>query len=965
MKKYMLFLALACLGWQAVAQLPLPCVRYANGLDLQGFNGQMEVNCLTIDLGQNSYTIADDNYRGFEVDNATIEPGSNGENTGIQILPGVDPNSGFQISLRAAGGGDDELTGAWFEPSDSYEVPLYEKAEWGMILPADIETAIDNWIYNDENPGSNLTPALNPFDPDQIDLWAEITIGGVTKRLNGFFYIPFERNTTNPDKNYWDWDELPNDYRFRFRYSPETMGFHFITVHCNVPGYGQWEHVPFVFNATWNDPRKSFVSVTSNGHYFQTVDGHVIIPIGINHNDLSYSCECYGEGSADCTECYVLGDNDPCCGISSGYKSRRFNNADPNYHQGSELKSKALPLVAYIKRDMQIAELKQNGATAVRIWNDPIVSEIEFEKLTNYYERQYQGWEFDNYIEKCHEEGLRIQWCQMMHYNITKNSEGAGRWDWNHDNKYWDYNPDEGAYCYWTEFGEEEPIDFFTDPNAIYAFKKKLRYMIARWGYSSDIFLIDLISEVNNLGHGQKWLEGVDLDQNGEEDEETIGKPYDVQRNIVRPAVAAWHEEIARYIKEDLDHSQHLISADYTGRPQMTGSNCSDPDYDYSWDAEHIDVIAYSNYNKLSSRWERNAIHNYSELQCMNGTSVTNYGNLTKPVVFAENGAGDYMECDQTVFLKDMLSTPFSGQATGGMSWSQIRTPVYWFVMGKINNFLEAFLLNTHDIGTELWIPQHDYSNDDGLNNDYNDGRAEAVFLSKVDSENPKYIGIILNRTWNYFSVNDVACGDNILPSELEGENFNEIGTVQQFGWGDEKLRLSNATNANYTIRYYNPYTLEEVNEVNNQCADGTLDLEDYPLMFDGTDGYLPFYFFIAFEEGSEWDEMPVHDNKNDTHSYSSRFDNHNDNPETGLNTEISTYTQTNTLKIYPNPTTSNLCAISPQLFNYNIIDSYGKIISSGILTQGLNILDIKHLSPGIYAIHCIETSENHQFVVN
>ena len=82
------------------------------------------------------------------------------------LAPGSDGE--FKIFL----GNRSDMEGAWFEPIN-YFPQLYEKIEWGVKLPDEVEAAIDNWIWNDQNPTlPPLAPALNPFDPEQIDLQA-------------------------------------------------------------------------------------------------------------------------------------------------------------------------------------------------------------------------------------------------------------------------------------------------------------------------------------------------------------------------------------------------------------------------------------------------------------------------------------------------------------------------------------------------------------------------------------------------------------------------------------------------------------------------------------------------------------------------------------------------------------------------------------------------------------------------
>jgi hypothetical protein len=91
----------------------------------------------------------------------------------------------------------------------------------------------------------------------------------------------------------------------------------------------------------------------------------------------------------------------------------------------------------------------------------------------------------------------------------------------------WQENPWNKANGGWLE----SPVEFFTDPKAIALTKSKFRYIIARWSYSPAIMAWELFNEVENTDAFTK-----DVD-----------------------AVAAWHVEMAKFIREQ-DPYHHLIT---------------------------------------------------------------------------------------------------------------------------------------------------------------------------------------------------------------------------------------------------------------------------------------------------------------------------------------------------------------------------------------------------------------------
>ena len=103
--------------------------------------------------------------------------------------------------------------------------------------------------------------------------------------------------------------------------------------------------------------------------------------------------------------------------------------------------------------------------------------------------------------------------------------------------------------------------DFFYNPQAKELTKKLLRYIVARWGYSSNLFAWELFNEVQFTGK------------------------FPNQSAIWRSEVIKWHDEMGRYIKT-VDPFKHIVttSADDNQLRSMDG-------------LEGLDNVQYHTYN--------------------------------------------------------------------------------------------------------------------------------------------------------------------------------------------------------------------------------------------------------------------------------------------------------------------------------------------------------------------------------
>jgi hypothetical protein len=421
---------------------------------------------------------------------------------------------------------------------------------------------------------------------------------------------------------------------------------------------------------------------------------------------------------------------------------------------------------------------------------------------------------------------------------------------------------------------------------------------------------------------------------------------------------------MAWYIKEELHHSRHLIAADYTGTgpmseyPDSPSNPCQSTHFDDSWLSNNIDVIAWNNYSAGLNRWEKMSDHEYypnvqsNGLLCLGPMQVGNYTSLWKPVINPEVGMDACMSIDHTGFVKDLLVGPFSGHASSGMSWDEWGSSQYWYMFQEVSEFFRDYVLNEVDLGNEEWTPDHEYSEPDQNSSDCE--FAEAIFLFNGNSSNPKYIGVILNRSWNNRSVWNCGGGNDTFIGPNEPLQQCEV-----VGWIESELFLHNAGLHQITIRYFDPYTKNIVNEENRWSNGFRLGLENYPLMYDGTNNHQPFYFFEAFIQGSEFNQSQ---SKNETLSALHSNAKKDEKPTTPA--EIITSTPLEMLKeksqshftIFPSPSdnmivlNSDKNIIGHEVLIYSI---EGDMIQRKCVTSTTELFDITSLAIGTYFMIC------------
>jgi len=176
--------------------------------------------------------------------------------------------------------------------------------------------------------------------------------------------------------------------------------------------------------------------------------------------------------------------------------------------------------------DLWMTKLAEHGGNYTRLWlvnewnalglENRAAAEGDGNGLGRY--NQEAAWRIDSVLDLAERLGVRVLMC-IDSFNSLDAGGIYGMWDKS------PYNAANGGPC-------EEPAEFFTDAEAKRLFKQRLRYVVGRWGHSTSVFAWEFWNEV-------------DL---------TTG--YD------SAAVAAWHREMAEYVRE-IDPWGHLIATSY------------------------------------------------------------------------------------------------------------------------------------------------------------------------------------------------------------------------------------------------------------------------------------------------------------------------------------------------------------------------------------------------------------------
>jgi hypothetical protein len=274
--------------------------------------------------------------------------------------------------------------------------------------------------------------------------------------------------------------------------------------------------------------------------------------------------------------------------------------------------------------------LSQNGGNYIRVWMASRSFGIEWEDtgLGNYTRRLYQAWLLDQVFQMAQDRGIYIMLTLLNHgaFSIRADPE----WSTN------PYNVKLGGPC-------QEPQCFVTDPQAKEYFKRRLRYIAARWSFSPNLMAWEWWNEVD-------WTP--------------------ISDKLLRP----WIEEMTASLKGN-DPYNHLITNSYTRK--------------YQSDLWSMPELSFAQ------------LHDYSGSDPVN-TFRAEIGQIAqkagdKPILMGEYGnpsrQDDYqLSSDGTHLHNGLWAAPFSGFASTAMYWwwdKYIEPYDLWYQFRGIADFLK------------------------------------------------------------------------------------------------------------------------------------------------------------------------------------------------------------------------------------------------------------------------------------
>lgn len=270
---------------------------------------------------------------------------------------------------------------------------------------------------------------------------------------------------------------------------------------------------------------------------------------------------------------------------------------------------------AYLDYKNWLTHLKDQGGNFFRLWHahwglglEWRAGQSQFQGLRQYKEANsaYQDWLFDY----CSENGIYIMLTLQHHGQVS--SEVNPNWSES------PYNSANGGPC-------QNTWDFFTDDEAISHTKNRLRYIIARWGYSRSIMAWELFNEV-------EWTNSF---------------------NQHKEKVIDWHSAISQYIRA-IDNYGHLITTSFA-------HDYNDP---VMWALPDMDITQTHFY------------FNSANLERVLAGGVKKYvEEFGKPTLTGEFGLGSEgsvlrnIDPDGIHFHNGLWSPLFAGGLGTGMSW--------------------------------------------------------------------------------------------------------------------------------------------------------------------------------------------------------------------------------------------------------------------------------------------------------
>jgi hypothetical protein len=248
------------------------------------------------------------------------------------------------------------------------------------------------------------------------------------------------------------------------------------------------------------------------------------------------------------------------------------------------------------------------------------------------------AWRVDHFVDTATALGIYVMLCFGDERELESNTELS--------RAFWHANPYNSA----NGGPVRTPTDFFTNEEAKATYKDRLRYIVGRWGYSTNV----IWEFWNEIDHPKLW-----------------GNTWSAKRD----GVVKWHQEMGQYLR-DIDPYRHLISTSFV-------SLTSDPKI---WNLPEIDFTQIHIYNVEPDT-----------VQVMLDLPPRYLRRYPKPVLVSEIGTGGtarfaHQGGAEEVAIHNALWASVFSEAAGGpiwWYWHAIHNCNYYHHYGTLTRFLQ------------------------------------------------------------------------------------------------------------------------------------------------------------------------------------------------------------------------------------------------------------------------------------
>ena len=369
----------------------------------------------------------------------------------------------------------------------------------------------------------------NPYDPEVIDVYAEFTApNGKTFKVNGFYYEGY----TFQQKNDYEVASASQDKGWRVRFTPNQAGKWTFSLHAI--------------------DRKGTTTLSTSNNY----------PTAFECRSIDTALGFIRKANTRYLKREVVQNGES--------KYQAFFPIGPNIAWYNYKGSSAYPKGIY-DYNYYIDELS-GSANFMRIWLSryqylslygPEFTQMNGKKATVYFDstlNQKDAAELDYIIAYAAKNGITVTPCFFTFGDFGSMHNSSSRWA---------NNP------YNTILGLKSPTQFFTDKEAKRITRNLIRYIIARWGYATNIVYWELWNEVDNIPN------------------ENLAKEQ------FNKYIVDWHNEMTSYIRS-IDPFKHPIS---TSNVSSKPTDDLFPKLYASMDL--VQVHTYNNIQKAKSKEEQ------------------------------------------------------------------------------------------------------------------------------------------------------------------------------------------------------------------------------------------------------------------------------------------------------------------------------------------------------------------------